>query len=428
MGRKSIDAGGGEQLGGSMYYGTEVKVHTLANGVRIVTEKVPGLRSVSIGYWVGTGSRMELPGEEGITHFIEHLMFKGTEKRTAREIAEALDAVGGQLNAFTAKEMTCYYARVMDEHLPLAIEVLSDMLFHSKFDKNAMDKERGVIKEEISMYEDTPDELIHDIFLSAAWPDHPLGKPILGTAESLDQIDRDMVVNYIQRQYVPEKIVIAAAGNLEHDEVVNLVAPYFEKMQEKKQPPVAPAPTGISGKTRHLKKETGQIQVCLGTRGVALEDDRNYPLYLLNNVLGGGLSSRLVQSIREERGLAYTTYSFNSAFNGAGIFAFYAGTSPKACDTVIQLFHEEMAKLKEEGITEKEFLRAKEQVRGGLYMSLENVNNRMNRLGRNLLLLDRVIMPEETMEKVNGVGIEDIPKLAAYLFDGPEVLATIGLR
>ncbi|MEA4892784.1 MAG: pitrilysin family protein [Peptococcaceae bacterium] len=411
-----------------MYNGTEVKIHELSNGVRIITEKVPGLRSVSVGYWVGTGSRMEKPGEEGITHFIEHLMFKGTEKRTARDVAEALDSVGGQLNAFTAKEMTCYYARVMDEHLPLAIEVLSDMLFHSKFDSAAMDKERGVIKEEISMYEDTPDELIHDLFLATAWPENPLGKPILGTAKSLDQIDRDMVVNYIRRQYVPDRIVIAAAGNLEHDEVVNMVAPYFEGMKVQKQPPMAPAPEGISGSTKHLKKETGQIQVCLGTRGVALEDERNYPLQLLNNVLGGGLSSRLVQSIREERGLAYTTYSFNSAFNGTGIFAFYAGTSPRACDTVIQLFHQEMEKLQKEGITEKEFNRAKEQVRGGLYMGLENVNNRMNRLGRNLLLLDRVIMPEETMTKVNAVKIQDIPELAAWLFDGPQVLTTIGMK
>lgn len=411
-----------------MYTGTEVKVHTLRSGVRIITEKVPGLRSVSIGYWVGTGSRMEKPGEEGITHFIEHLMFKGTDKRSARDIAESLDSVGGQLNAFTAKEMTCYYARVMDEHLPLAIEVLSDMLFHSKFDSAAMDKERGVIKEEISMYEDTPDELIHDLFLAAAWPDNPLGKPILGTAKSLDQIDRSMVKSYIERQYVPEKIVIAAAGSLEHDEVVRLVEPYFEGLAPKKQPPTAPAPDSLSGKTQHLKKETGQIQVCLGTRGVALEDDRNYPLYLLNNILGGGLSSRLVQSIREERGLAYTTYSFNSAFNGAGIFAFYAGTSPKASDTVIELFREEMEKLKKDGVTEKEFNRAKEQVRGSLYMSLENVNNRMNRLGRNLLLLDRVIMPDETMEKVDAVRIEDLKSLANWLFDGPQVLATIGVK
>lgn len=409
-----------------MEYTGNIHLHTMANGVRIITEKVPGVKSCSLGFWVGTGSRMERGEEQGITHFIEHLLFKGTETRSARDIAESLDSVGGQLNAFTAKEMTCYYARVMEEHLPLAVDVLTDMLFHSTFAKDHMDKERNVIKEEISMYEDTPDELIHDVFLAAAWPDNPLGAPILGTASSLDLIDSDLVLRYIERQYVPERIVIACAGSLEHERVAELLAPAFETLKPQKQPALIPAPETLSGKDVHLKKDTGQVQICLGTRGIAAADDRNYPLYILNNVLGGGLSSRLVQSIREERGLAYSTYSFNSGFTDAGIFALCAGTSPQTSELVISLFRQEMEQLIKSGISEEELKRAKEQVRGSLYMGLESVSNRMNRLGRNLLLLDKIIPPETTMEKVDQVAREEIPLLAEYLFVGPHVLATIG--
>jgi predicted Zn-dependent peptidase len=403
-----------------------IHIHTMANGVRIITEKVPGLRSCSLGIWVGSGSRMERGEEQGITHFIEHMLFKGTEKRSAKAIAEALDSVGGQLNAFTAKELTCYYARVMEEHLPLAADVLTDMLFHATFTKDNMDKERSVIKEEISMYEDSPDELIHDVFLTAAWPDNPLGTPILGTADSLDQIDRDMVLRYIERQYVPERIVIACAGALEHERVVEILAPAFEGLKSAKQPALMPPPAALSGVTTHMEKDTGQVQICLGTRGIAAPDDRNYPLFVLNNILGGGLSSRLVQTIREERGLAYSTYSFNSAFSDAGIYALCAGTSPQTAELVISLIRNEMDLIRKDGVTAEELQRAKEQVRGGLFMGLESVSNRMNRLGRNLLILDEVVSPETTMEKVDQVTLEDIPALAEYMFDGPHVLATIG--
>ena len=409
-----------------MDYSENIKLHTMANGVRIITEKVPGVKSCSLGFWVGTGSRMEREDEQGITHFIEHLLFKGTETRSAKDIAESLDSVGGQLNAFTAKEMTCYYARVMEEHLPLASDVLTDMLFHSTFASDFMDKERGVIKEEISMYEDSPDELIHDVFLEAAWPDNPLGTPILGTAESLDRIDGDMVRRYIDRQYVPERIVIACAGSLEHERVVELLTPAFAGLKQAKQPALIPAPAALSGNDAHLTKDTGQVQICLGTRGVSAPDDRNYPLYVLNNVLGGGLSSRLVQTIREERGLAYSTYSFNSAFSDSGIFALCAGTSPQTAELVVSLIRQEMDLIRKDGISAEELMRAKEQVRGSLYMGLESVSNRMNRIGRNLLLLDRIISPEETMEKVDEVVREEIPALAEYLFEGPQVLATIG--
>jgi predicted Zn-dependent peptidase len=392
----------------------------------VVTEKMPGARSAALGVWVGTGSRMERPEEEGITHFIEHLLFKGTSKRSAKEIAESLDSVGGQLNAFTAKEMTCYYARVMGEHLPLAAEVLTDMLFNSVFAPESIEKERGVVKEEISMYEDTPDELIHDVFLAAAWPDCPLGKPILGTAASLDQMDREMILAYMKRQYVPENIVIACAGSLEHEAARELLAPLFAGLAAAPRLAPAPAPAELSGRTFHLAKDVGQTQICLGTRGIPAADERNYPLYVLNNILGGGLSSRLAQSIREERGLAYSTYSFNSGFSDAGIFTLYAGTAPRTAATVIELFQQEIESLRSKGVSPEELARAKAQVRGSLYMGLESVGNRMNRLGRNLLLLDRVIPPETTVAMVDKVTLEDVPALAGYLFAGPQVLATIG--
>jgi len=404
----------------------DIQLHTMTNGVRIISEKIPGVKSCSLGIWVGTGSRMEMENEQGITHFIEHLLFKGTERRSARAIAESLDSVGGQLNAFTAKEMTCYYARVMEQHLSLAVDILTDMLFHSTFEKDFLDKERSVIKEEISMYEDSPDELIHDVFLTAAWPDNPLGTPILGTYESLDTIDRDMVLRYIARQYVPERIVIACAGSLEHARVLDLLIPAFEHMRPARQPELIPAPAALSGKNTHLQKDIGQLQLCLGTKGISAADDRNYPLYVLNNVLGGGLSSRMVQTIREERGLAYSTYSFNSVFSDAGIFAMCAGTSPDSAELVLSLIRGEMDAIRKEGITKDELERAKEQVRGSLFMGLESVSNRMNRLGRNLLLLDKVISPETTMEKVDEVTLADIPVLAEYLFEEPHVLATIG--
>ena len=409
-----------------MDFSMDIRLHTMANGVRVITEKVPGVRSCSLGIWIGTGSRMEQEGEQGITHFIEHLLFKGTETRSAKAIAEALDSVGGQLNAFTAKEMTCYYARVMAEHLPLAVDVLTDMLFHSTFEDEFLEKERNVIKEEISMYEDTPDELIHDVFLMAAWPDNPLGAPILGTADSLDRIDRAMIQRYIKRQYVPEHIVIACAGCLEHEQVLALVGPAFEALQMAERPALAPAPAALSGKDIHVANDIGQVQICLGTRGISAPDERNYPLYVLNGILGSGLSSRLVQTIREDRGLAYSTYSFNSAFSDAGIFALCAGTSPQTADLVVSLFNQEMESIKKDGITKEELMKAKEQVRGGLFMGLESVGSRMNRLGRNLLLLDRIISPETTMEKVDSVVQDDIPPLAEYLFAEPHVLATIG--
>jgi len=405
----------------------DIKKVTLKNGVRIVTEKVPGVRSIAIGIWVGAGSRHENEDNAGITHFIEHLMFKGTEKRTATEIAEALDAVGGQLNAFTTKEFTCYYAKTLDEHFPIAVDVLSDMFFNSQFSEKAIEKERGVIEEEIKMYEDTPDELIHDLFVQTVWPRHALGRPILGTIQSLEGIDRKKILQYIEENYLPERTVIAVAGNIDHQAVLDQVGPIFEQMKSDRKPAPTQPPEGAEANITNLTKDTGQVQICLGTGGLSQQDDRIYSIYILNNVLGGGLSSRLVQSIREERGLAYTVFSYHTAFCDTGLFTFYAGTSPAKYDEVIQLLVKEIDKVVKEGITEKELTKTKEQIKGNLFLGLESVSSRMTRIGRNELCLNKIVKPDEVVQRINAVSLKDVHEIAKELLGNKEFsLSTIG--
>ncbi len=399
----------------------------LKNGVRIISEKVPGVRSVSTGIWVGAGSRQENEEVSGISHFIEHLMFKGTEKRSATEIAEALDSVGGQLNAFTTKEFTCYYTKTLDEHFALGLDVIADMFFNSTFTENAISKERGVIEEEIKMYEDTPDELIHDLFVQTAWPDHPLGQPILGTIKSLENIKREDIVNYIKKKYTSNRIVVAVAGNIEHQSVQDQVAQFFEKMESREAADRVLPPENTQAKTVNLSRETGQVQICLGTGGVSQNDERLYTVYILNNVLGGGLSSRLVQSIREERGLAYSVFSYHTAFCDTGLFTFYAGTSPTKYDEVIHLFLKEVQDILANGITEKELTRAKEQIKGNLLLGLESVSSRMTRLGRNELCLNRIVPLSEIVERITAVSLDDVKTVAHDLFgDKHYTLSTIG--
>ncbi|MDD2401810.1 MAG: pitrilysin family protein [Clostridia bacterium] len=398
----------------------------LDNGIRIVSEKVPGVRSVSTGIWVEAGSRNETENIEGMSHFIEHLMFKGTQKRTATDIAETLDSVGGQLNAFTTKEFTCYYTKTLDEYFELGLEVLSDMFFNSTFKEKSISKEKGVIDEEIKMYEDTPDELIHDLFVQTAWPDHSLGKPILGTIESLEGITREDIINYIEEKYLSKHIVIAVAGNIEHKDVQEKVARYFEGMKNKCIKASKTQPQQIRSNSTNLRRETGQVQICLGTSGLSQNDERLHSVSVLNNILGGGLSSRLVQSIREERGLAYSVFSYHASFSDTGLFTVYAGTSPTKYHEVIHLILKEINDIKKNGITEKELTRAKEQIKGNMFLGLESVSSRMTRLGRNELCLNRIIPPSEVIDKIFAVTLEDIKKLACELFDDKYILSTIG--
>lgn len=398
----------------------------LSNGIRVVSERIPYVKSVAVGIWVGAGSRLETEEYSGISHFIEHLYFKGTDKRTAKAIAESLDAVGGQLNAFTSKEQTCYYAKVLDEHLDLALDVLADMFFNSKFEEKEINKEREVIKEEIKMYEDTPDELIHDLFSQTIWADHPLGRPVLGTEETISGFKREDILKYIGDNYTTDNIVIALAGNVDHEKIL----PQLEKLfgaREQSSLTKRLEPPKNNAQSYNLYKETAQVQICLGVPGLYQEHPKIYPLYILNSILGGGLSSRLVQEVREDRGLAYSVYSYHSSFSDAGLLTFYAGTRPDNYEKVIQLIIEETSKVSKEGFTDKEIQKAKEQLKGNLYLGLESVGSRMTRLGRNELSLNRFVSPDEVVEKITAVNKEQVQELAQQLFV-PEkfTIATIG--
>lgn len=400
---------------------------TLENGVRILTEKVPAVRSVAIGVWVDVGSRDENEENSGISHFIEHMMFKGTTHRSAKQIAEELDAVGGQLNAFTTKEYTCYYAKTLDEHFDLALDLLSDMLFHSKFAQEDIDREKNVIIEEIKMYEDAPDELVHDLFAKTIWQDHALGKPIIGTTEIVSNMTREKIVDYMSRYYVPGRMVVSVAGNIDEAAVLERLKPVFGTLQgedlinRKFIQPLASAQSDCR------KKDTEQVHMVLGTPGLSLDHQDLYTVQVINTILGGGLSSRLFQEIREQRGLVYTVYSYHSSYHDSGLFGIYAGLSKKNVNQTMELILKEIKDIKQNGVTTEELKRAKDQLKGNLLLSLESVNTRMSRLGKSELYLGRVLSPEEIVDKVNQVTEEEIITVARALFKEAHFsLAAIG--
>jgi predicted Zn-dependent peptidase len=393
-----------------MYQKTE-----LPNGVRVITEEIDYVRSVSIGLWIGAGSRDEREGYEGISHFIEHMFFKGTEKRTARDLAESLEAVGGQLNAFTTKEYTCFYAKVLDEDMDLAIDVLNDMFFHSLFDEKEIEKEKKVVIEEIKMYEDSPDELIHDVFSEQVWKDHPLGKPILGTEESIRNLNREKIMHYLEQHYAPDNLVIAVAGKIKHEDVLNKLNTVYSEFKRGARRVLEGTPTG---QTVHkmITKETEQMHLVMGVQGLGQDDDDMYPMHIVNNILGGGLSSRLFQEIREQRGLAYSVFSYHSTYVDSGLFAIYAGTTPSNSQEVVECILAEILDLKNNGITADELERTKAQIKGGLYLGLESASSRMSRLGKTELTYNRVISPEDVVEKLERVTLEDVKQVMNRLW------------
>lgn len=399
---------------------------TLDNNIQILTEHMPHVRSVSLGFFVDTGSRYEPPEINGVSHFIEHMLFKGTKQRTAKDIAEQLDAVGGQLNAFTTKEFTCYYARVLDEHFDLALDLLSDMFINSKFDLQDIDRERNVILEEIKMYEDTPDELVHDIFASSMWSGHALGKPIIGTADVITSISREKLIDYYKAHYAPGKLIVAVAGNIDHEAVSNKIYSVFEKREGAGQARLMTAPLPKRDVVCR-SKDTEQVHLCAGTPGLCLDHEKIYVMQVLNAILGGGISSRLFQEIREQRGLVYSVYSYHSSYHDTGLFGIYAGLSKQNVDQVLSLIFKQVKDIRQRGVKEEELHKAKEQLKGGLLLSLENVNTRMSRLGKSQLYLGRVVPPEDIVEKVNRVTAAEIKELAEEMLR-PECfsLATIG--
>ncbi|MCL6560495.1 MAG: insulinase family protein, partial [Firmicutes bacterium] len=344
----------------------------------------------------------------------------------AKEIAEALDAVGGQLNAFTTKEYTCYYARVLDEYFDLAVDLLSDMLFESKFDARDIDRERNVIIEEIKMYEDAPDELVHDIFAGSMWQGHALGRPIIGTAEVIAGLSREQILDFYETHYKPGKMVVSVAGNIRHEEVINKLRPIFEGKggAVTAREMIAPAPCrDITCRS----KETEQVHLCVGTPGLSLDHEKIYVFQIVNTILGGGLSSRLFQEIREQRGLVYSVYSYHSSYHDTGLFCVYAGLSKQNVDVVLDLIFKQIRDIQLSGVKEEELQRAKDQLKGNLYLSLENVNTRMSRLGKSQLYLGKVIPPEEIVAKVNKVTAAEVQELAREMLK-PECfsLAAIG--
>ncbi len=388
---------------------------TLANGLRVLTESMPAVRSASIGIWADVGSSLETREQRGISHLVEHMLFKGTHRRSAREIAEAMDGVGGNLNAFTDKETTCYYAKVIDRHVPLALDVLSDMFLHSLFEPHELAKEQNVILEEIKMYDDSPDELIHDLFLQTMWSGSNLGDPTIGFADAVTAMTSADLRAHMKRHYAPNSVVVAAAGNVDHDRFVELAAEcftHFEGVSEQFKPDSPP--TTPSALVR--QKDSEQAYVVLGSRGLSVRDDRRFALSVLDTVLGGGMSSRLFQEIREKRGLVYTVYSFQAAYRAAGLFGVYAGTSPEHVQPCIDVIAEQLAALRNVEIGSDELHLAKEHIKGNLTLSLESTSSRMIRLGRNEFALGRQVTPEEIEDRVDAVEASEITELARELF------------
>lgn len=400
------------------------EITTLENGIRVITETVNHVQFMSMGFWVGVGSRYESEKQWGITHFIEHMLFKGTEKRTADQISGAVDAVGGQLNAFTSKENTCYYIKTLTEDFPLAVDVLSDMFLNSRFDNEEIAKEREVIIEEIKMYEDTPDDQVHDLMSANLWPDHPLGRAILGTEESIAVFDHDMLKDYMKQYYTGSNIVVSVVGNISHNQVVEAIREVLGGIPKGEVNQYRIADRAKPGVNCYYK-EIAQSQICVAMPGVAKEDDRLFPLSILNTYLGGGMSSRLVKKIREEEGLAYSVYSYNGSYTDTGAFVISVGTRPENCQRVIDIILEELDDVRQNGITQDELDKSFSQLKGSLYMGLETVNSRMNKLGRSMLIYDRVITPEENVDELSKVTLEDVKSLAGDMFRRENLQITV---
>jgi predicted Zn-dependent peptidase len=397
---------------------------TLKNGLRVVTEQIPAYRSVSLGIWVKTGSRMESAANNGISHFIEHMLFKGTKRHSAKDIAELFDGIGGNVNAFTAKEYTCYYAKVLDQHLPIAVDALADMFFNSTFDPGELDKERNVILEEIAMYDDTPDDLVHDLIAKAAYKDNALGYSILGEQSNLKAMQPDHLRQYMKEHYTVDNTVIALAGNID-DSVTELLDRHFGSFQNTGSTK-APEPPLFTGEALFHAKKTEQNHICLALPGCSLNDPMLYPMILLNNIIGGGMSSYLFQEIREKRGLAYSVYSYHTAHLDSGLFTIYMGTAPKQTREVLDVTMEVLHNVAERGLTEEELNKGKEQLKGSFILSLESTSSRMNRLGKNELMLGKHDTLDDILHRIQSVTREDIMALIERLFAQPFALAMVG--
>jgi predicted Zn-dependent peptidase len=393
----------------------------LDNGIRVVSHEMQDHRSVSIGIWVENGSRHESEAQNGISHFIEHLLFKGTERRSAAQIAEEMDAVGGVINAFTSKEHTCYYAKVLDENLPLAIDLLSDIFLHSSFNAEEIERERSVILQEISQAEDTPDDYVHDLFSLDFFKDHPIARPICGREATVNGFQRDDFVNFFRSRYLPKRVIVAAAGKINHNALVAEMAARLGKVGEHSDGKAGPVIDGErkpemgSGVYPHCK-ELEQVHLCMGMAGISQSDPQRYPAYVLNTLLGGGMSSRLFQEIREKRGKAYSVYSFSSSYHDAGYLGVYAGTSVEAAEEVVQLVLAELDKLAKNGISDDELRRTQGQLVGSMMLGLESTDSWMSHVARNEIYFGKTISTDEICQRIRAVSRDDVAALANRLF------------
>ena len=420
---RTLDRGDG---GGGL-----VRRTVLPGGLRILTETVPTLRSVTVGIWVGVGSRDEAPSLAGASHYLEHLLFKGTRRRDALQISAAIDAVGGEMNAFTAKEYTCYYARVLDADLPLAVDVVCDLVTSSVIRSADVDSERGVILEEIAMHEDDPTDLVHDQFAQALFDESPLARPILGTVDSIERIGRNAVAGYYRRRYRPQNMVVSVAGNVDHATVVRLVTRAFAAagMLDGEADPVRPrdanSDAAVSPGLRVLRRTTEQANVVLGARGVTRNDERRFALGVLNAALGGGMSSRLFQEVREKRGLAYSVYSYHAQYADAGLFGVYAGCVPRKVDDVLEICRDQLVDVATNGITREELERGKGQLRGQLVLGMEDTGARMSRIGKGELLHGDYLSIDQLLGRIEAVTLDDVAEVGQLLAQ-PPTLAVVG--
>jgi predicted Zn-dependent peptidase len=401
----------------------------LESGLRVVTETLPALRSVTVGFWVGTGSRDEPEHLAGASHFLEHLLFKGSPTRRAVEIAEAVESVGGDMNASTGQELTQFFVRVPDRHLLLAVEILSDIVWSPALRPGEVESERHVILEEIRMRDDTPDDLVHDVFANALFPDHPLGREISGTEGTISSMPRDDIVAYHHEHYHPENMVVAVAGNVTHDDVLALVEAGLPAPSSHKRPPRTDAATAREpARVAVVERPLEQAHLVVGMRALPRDDPDRYALTVLDQVLGGGMSSRLFQEVREQRGLAYSVFSYRSAFEETGALAVYCGTSPEHVDEVLDLVGHEFDRLVDDGgIDEGELERAKGHLTGSLALSLESSSSRMNRIGRAELTLGEVPEIDEVVARIEAVGADDVARVIdRVVAPGRRTLAVIG--
>ncbi|HXX13577.1 MAG TPA: pitrilysin family protein [Candidatus Eremiobacteraceae bacterium] len=403
----------------------DIHRHALPNGLVVITETMQNVRSVSVGIWVRNGSRREVPSENGMAHFLEHMVFKGTERRSAESIAREMDSVGGMLDAFTSKEQICFNAKVLDEHLPIAFDVLADLVLRPKLDSDDVNKERQVILEEIKMDLDNPEYLLHDLFTRGFWPDHSLGRPILGTPETVRKFDGEALRRRFHSWFAPDHIVVTAAGNITHQQVLKLVTKEFGHLKPLRNHEADPVPRTAAPIQLESKRDLEQVHLCVGVPSLPLAHERRFAIAVLNNLLGGGMSSRLFQNIREKQGLAYAVFSELTPYSDTGMLSVYAGTAKETIGQVLDLTIVEFRAMKESPVSEEELLRAKNHLKGSLMLSLESTSSRMSNLARQELYFHRFSSLDEILTSIDAVTREEVQSLAQEFFHPDRIAATV---